>query len=182
MKKNGCVLWFSGLSGAGKSTISHQAKLLMERQGVPTIILDGDVLRSGLCSDLGFSRADRSENLRRVSELASLLAKNGQCVICALISPFEKERTRAKDIIGKEYFHNIYIKADVETCIGRDPKGLYKKALAGEIKQFTGISDTFEEPTSPDLVIDTRMQTLEESTNTLRQYVAEKVGQTESVV
>lgn len=181
MKNKGLVLWFSGLSGAGKSTISQSLKQLMSNNNEHTVILDGDVLRSGLCSDLGFSAEDRSENIRRVSEFAKLLANNGIFVICALISPYEKDRMRAKEIIGDEYFHNVYIKADIETCINRDPKGLYKKAISGEIKQFTGISDIFEEPKKADLIIDTKENTIKNCTLKLLNYVNEKAFAVESV-
>jgi adenylyl-sulfate kinase len=171
MGKNGCVFWFSGLSGAGKSTISQALKHRLSTRGQQVVILDGDVLRSGLCSDLGFSQEDRSENLRRASELAAFLAQEGMMVICALISPYEADRQSAHAIIGDKYFHNVYIKADVSTCIGRDPKGLYQKALAGEIPNFTGISDPFEEPENPDLVLDTRTHTIEESIAQLAYYL-----------
>jgi adenylyl-sulfate kinase len=170
VSNKGCVFWFSGLSGAGKSTISQVFKQRCLTLQQPVIILDGDVLRRGLCSDLGFTTADRSENIRRASEVAAFLAREGHIVVCALISPYNAERAQAGRIIGTEYFHNVYIKADIATCIARDPKGLYKKAISGEIPNFTGISDPFEAPENPHLILDTRASNAADCVESLIAY------------
>ena len=135
----------SGLSGSGKSTIANQLETILNEQGYHTYTLDGDNTRLGLNKGLGFSEEDRIENIRRVAEVAKILNDAGLIVICSFISPFEKNRTQAKEIIG-ENFIEVFIDADLETCEIRDPKGLYKKARAGEIKDFTGISSPFETP------------------------------------
>jgi len=140
-----CTIWMSGLSGSGKSTIANQLETILNEQGYHTYTLDGDNTRLGLNKGLGFSEEDRIENIRRVAEVAKILNDAGLVVICSFISPFEKNRTQAKEIIG-ENFIEVFIDADLETCEIRDPKGLYKKARAGEIKDFTGISSPFEVP------------------------------------
>ncbi|HCR85854.1 MAG TPA: adenylyl-sulfate kinase, partial [Alphaproteobacteria bacterium] len=147
----GGVLWFSGLSGSGKSTLAVALQQKLFEKGYQVFVLDGDNIRTGLNSDLGFEPKDRSENIRRVGEVAALFANSGTIVITAFISPYKSDRDKAR-IASGDHYHSIYIKADVETCKKRDPKGLYKKAIAGEIKQFTGVSDKFEEPENADLV------------------------------
>jgi bifunctional enzyme CysN/CysC len=166
----GGVLWFSGLSGSGKTTIAFELERRLFEKGYQVFVLDGDTVRTGLSSDLGFSQDDRTENLRRVGEVASLFAKAGVIVITSFISPLKKNRDTARVAAG-DAFHSIYIKADVETCKSRDPKGLYKKAVAGEIKDFTGVSAPFEEPKNADLVIDTSKQNIQESVEKLVEYV-----------
>jgi adenylylsulfate kinase len=140
-----CTIWMSGLSGSGKSTIANQLEHTLNSLGYHTYILDGDNTRLGLNKGLGFSEEDRIENIRRVSEVAKILNDAGIITICSFISPFEKNRTQAKEIIG-DNFIEVFIDADLSTCEERDPKGLYKKARAGEIKDFTGISSPFETP------------------------------------
>lgn len=142
-----CTIWMSGLSGSGKSTIANQLENTLNSLGYHTYILDGDNTRLGLNKGLGFSEEDRIENIRRVSEVAKILNDAGIITICSFISPFEKNREQAKEIIG-ENFIEIFIDADLSTCEERDPKGLYKKARAGEIKDFTGISSPFETPSN----------------------------------
>lgn len=142
-----CTIWMSGLSGSGKSTIANQLETLLNEMGYHTYILDGDNTRIGLNKGLGFSEEDRIENIRRVAEVCKLMNDAGLIVICSFISPFEKNRTQAKEIIG-EGFVEVFIDTDLETCEMRDPKGLYRKARAGEIKDFTGISSPFENPTN----------------------------------
>ena len=142
-----CTIWMSGLSGSGKSTIANQLETILNEQGYHTYTLDGDNTRLGLNKGLGFSEEDRIENIRRVAEVCKLMNEAGLIVICSFISPFEKNRTQAKEIIG-ENFIEVFIDADLETCEMRDPKGLYKKARAGEIKDFTGISSPFESPSN----------------------------------
>jgi bifunctional enzyme CysN/CysC len=166
----GGILWFSGLSGSGKSTV---AKLLQKRlfdKGYQVFVLDGDNIRKGLNSDLGFSATDRTENLRRVGEVAALFAKAGVIVISAFISPMREDR-RAVRAIAPNYFHNIHIKASLETCEKRDVKGLYAKARAGEIPDFTGISAPFEEPNNPDVALDTENLSVQACVEQLLKYV-----------
>ncbi len=170
----GGILWFSGLSGSGKSTI---AKLLQKRlfdKGYQVFVLDGDNIRKGLNSDLGFSANDRTENLRRVGEVAALFAKAGIIVISAFISPTRENRRVARSI-APNYFHNIHIKASLDVCESRDVKGLYKKARAGEIPEFTGISSPFEEPNNPDLILDTENLSVEACVELLIKYVNEQL-------
>jgi len=166
----GGILWFSGLSGSGKSTV---AKLLQKRlfdKGYQVFVLDGDNIRKGLNSDLGFSATDRTENLRRVGEVAALFAKAGVIVISAFISPMREDR-RAVRAIAPNYFHNIHIKASLATCEKRDVKGLYAKARAGEIPDFTGISAPFEEPNTPDVTVDTENLSVQACVEQLLKYV-----------
>lgn len=149
------TLWLTGLSGAGKSTIAKEVESSLFEKGYSIYRLDGDNLRSGLNQDLGFSDADRSENIRRAAEVAALLNDAGVSVICSFISPFEADRTKAREIIGKDNFLEVFINASLETCEARDPHGLYKKARKGEIAQFTGISSPYEQPKDPWLTLDT---------------------------
>ena len=168
----GGVIWFSGLSGAGKTTLALELQQRLFSKGYQVYMLDGDNVRSGLNSDLGFSADDRSENIRRVGEVASLFANAGMIVITAFITPSQNDRQRARSATP-ENFHSVYIKADLETCEMRDPKGLYKKARQGEIKDFTGISAPYEEPENADLVIDTAQNSIEDCVSTLLNYVEE---------
>lgn len=151
----GMVVWMTGLSGSGKTTIAQETEKRLVRAGVSAYILDGDKLRHGLNSDLGFSESDRKENIRRTAEVAKLFADMGAVTIVTLISPFEESRKQAREIMGDVAFSEVYVKASVETCAKRDPKNLYKKALSGEIKNFTGIDSPYEIPREPDIVIDT---------------------------
>jgi len=156
------VLWFTGYSGAGKSTL---AKLLENRlfgAGCRTMLLDGDHLRHGLCGDLGFSEKDREENIRRAGEVARLFFETGHIVICAFISPFIRDRQFVRLLFPETYFFEIHVKCNLETCIKRDPHGLYKKALAGEISEFTGVSSPYEEPPCPEIVVETDVQGTEQ--------------------
>jgi adenylylsulfate kinase len=150
----GCVVWLTGLSGAGKTTLSNALKARLDSEGIPAVILDGDKLRHGLCSDLGFSAEDRLENVRRVAEVSLLFANAGFVVISALISPREQQRQMAKAIVGDRFFE-VYVNAPLEVCERRDPKGLYARARAGQIPSFTGISDPYEPPLNPSLIVDT---------------------------
>jgi len=147
MKQKPCTIWMSGLSGSGKSTIANCLEYTLWNWGYHTMILDGDNTRLGLNKNLGFSEEDRVENIRRVSEVAKILNDAGIIVICSFISPFEKNREQAKEIIGEDFIE-FYVDADLSTCESRDPKGLYKKARSGEIKEFTGISSPFEIPSN----------------------------------
>lgn len=166
----GGVLWFTGLSGAGKSTLAVGLEQELFKQGFHTALLDGDNVRHGLNANLGFSPEDRAENIRRVGEVAALFQQSGILVMASFISPYRSDRERARDAAA-DGFHEIYIKADVDTCIERDPKGLYQRALAGEIVDFTGISAPYEVPEQADLVVDTGKLTVEQSISVLVDYV-----------
>ncbi len=155
----GVCLWFTGLSGSGKSSIAQEVQNLLYEQGVHTYVLDGDNIRHGLNSDLGFSPEDRNENIRRIGEVSKLFVDAGLVVMTAFISPYRKDRDRVRQIMDDGDFVEIYVEADLETCEKRDPKGLYKKARAGEIKEFTGISAPYEPPLNPELVINTSKET-----------------------
>jgi adenylyl-sulfate kinase len=159
-KKDGGVLWFTGLSGAGKSTLAEAVAPRLRAHGKRVEILDGDVVRTNLSKGLGFSREDRDTNIARIAFVAHLLARNGVLVITAAISPFRSTRDDARKLIGD--FVEIHVAPPLEECIKRDVKGLYQKAIAGEIKQFTGISDPYEEPLSPELRLDTSRLTIDE--------------------
>ena len=149
------VIWLTGLSGSGKSTIANELAIKLHQEGKLTYILDGDNVRMGLNKDLGFSDNERKENIRRIAEVAKLLSDAGVIVITAFISPFRKEREEAKNIIGKDNFKEVFIDASLDVCERRDPKGLYKKARAGEIPMFTGIDSPYEEPLDDYLLINT---------------------------
>ena len=146
----GLVIWFTGLSGSGKSTIANSLDVELNKRGLRTYILDGDNIRLGLNKDLGFSPESRKENIRRISEVAKLFADSGTVVMAAFISPFKEDRESARDVIGSDYVE-VFVDTPIEECIKRDPKGLYKKAIAGEIKGFTGIDAPYEEPLSSEI-------------------------------
>jgi adenylylsulfate kinase len=165
------VLWFTGLSGAGKSTISSEVEKKLYETGYHTYVLDGDNIRHGLNKDLGFSEEDRKENIRRIGEVAKLLVDAGLITLSAFISPFREDRKMVRDMLGHREFIEIYIKCSLQECEHRDPKGLYKKARAGEIKNFTGISSPYEEPEHAELVIETDKQSLEKSVQQVIQYL-----------
>jgi adenylylsulfate kinase len=155
------VLWFTGLSGAGKSTLAHAVEEFLHRQRCHTFVLDGDNVRHGLCSDLGFSAEDRGENIRRVGEAAKLLVESGAIVMTAFISPFRLDRDRARGLFPHGDFIEIWCNAPMEVCEKRDVKGLYRRARSGEVKEFTGISSPYEPPLSPELEVDTGSLPLE---------------------
>ena len=169
----GGIIWLTGLSGAGKSTIAIEAEHQLFLKGYQVNVLDGDNIRFGLSADLGFSPEDRTENIRRIGEVAKLFAEAGILVITAFISPYKQDRDRIRAIAG-DIFHEVFIEADLEICENRDPKGLYVKARNGEISDFTGISAPYEKPRNPELVIDTGEQGIGESTKKLLSYIDEK--------
>lgn len=173
-KHKAAVLWFTGLSASGKSTIAVEVDKLLFTMGAHTYILDGDNVRHRLCRDLGFSPEDREENIRRVGEMAWLFADSGAIVLTAFISPYKRDRDLARSLVRRGEFFEIFIKADLETCKQRDPKGLYKKALAGEIKDFTGISAPYEEPENPELVIDTVQYGIEDCAGQIVDFLIEQ--------
>ena len=158
----GKVLWFTGLSGSGKSTLANALDEKLNSNNFNTYILDGDNIRIGLNKDLGFSPQDRKENIRRISEVAKLFADSGKVVMTAFISPYLDDRNEARKLIGDDFLE-IFVNTSLDECISRDPKGLYKKALAGEIKGFTGIDAPYEEPQNPEIEINN--MTIEESVN-----------------
>jgi len=160
--KKGVVIWLTGLSGAGKTTIARALQPVLASRGLGVELLDGDVVRKELSPDLAFSKADREAHARRVVYLCKLLSRNGVVSIVSLISPYREFRAFARDQIGDAFFE-VFVKASLDACIKRDPKGLYKKALAGEIKDMTGLQDPYEEPINPELVVTTENETVEES-------------------
>lgn len=165
----GGILWLTGMSGSGKTTLAMALESQLFQLGYQTTVLDGDIVRHGLCSDLGFSSADRSENIRRVGELAVLFARAGMLVVTAFISPYQADRERVR-FLAPEFFHEIHIHADLDVCEARDPKGLYKKARANLIPDFTGISAPYEIPVAPELVIATGVLSVEASVARLLEY------------
>lgn len=171
----GGVVWLTGLSGSGKSTIATRLERRLFQKGYQTFVLDGDNVRHGLNANLSFSPEDRAENIRRVGEVAALFARSGLVAIASFISPYSSDRKRAREA-SPQAFHEVYIKADIATCEARDPKGLYKKAHAGEIKDFTGVSAPYEEPQDPDLTIDTENRSVEECVEELVAYIESHFG------
>ena len=159
----GCVIWLTGLSASGKSTIAVELERILFDSGCNVFILDGDNVRHGLNKDLGFSPKDREENIRRLSEVCKLLRSAGFITISAFISPYRKDRDQARSLIDDGHFFEVFINCSIEECIKRDPKGMYKKALEGKIPEFTGISAPYEEPEKPELIIDTEKNNVNES-------------------
>ena len=157
------VLWFTGLSASGKSTLAHAVEERLHAMGCNTFVLDGDNVRHGLCSDLGFSLQDREENLRRIGEVAKLMVETGVIVLTAFISPLRKDRERVRSLFPHGDFIEIFCNASLEVCESRDPKGLYKRARAGEIAEFTGISSPYEAPINPEISCDTGQEDLSAS-------------------
>ena len=165
------VLWFTGLSGSGKSTLAHSLEEKLFQKGCKTFVLDGDNVRHGLNSNLDFSEAGRTENIRRISEVSKLMLESGLIVMTAFISPINKDRGEARKLISNDDFIEIYCKASLETCETRDVKGLYKRARAGEIKNYTGIDSPYEVPENPELTIDTDNQSLDGSVSTILKFL-----------
>lgn len=175
LKQRGCMIWFTGLSGSGKSTLAIALERELYKKGILCRILDGDNIRSGINNNLGFSEADRTENIRRIAEVSKLFVDCGIVTIAAFISPTNAIRKMASDIIGHDDFLEIYVSTPIEECEKRDVKGLYAKARRGEIKDFTGISSPFEAPEHPYISIDTSKQPLEESVETLIEAISAKI-------
>lgn len=170
---NSLVIWFTGLSGSGKSTLANALEVSLHKQGVKTYLLDGDNIRCGLNKDLGFSLQERTENVRRVGEVARLFVDAGLFVLVSLISPLRRDRDFIRSILDDEFIE-VYVKCPLEICEARDVKGLYKKARAGIIKEFTGISSIYEEPVQPDIVIKSNTESIEESVNKIMHYLMER--------
>lgn len=173
-RATGAVIWLTGLSGSGKSTLAQALAQRLEQRGHACYVLDGDVLRTGLNADLGFSPEDRSENIRRAGEVAALFADAGLVCIAAFISPYRADRALARRAC-KTPFHEVYVKADLATCEGRDPKGLYRKARKGALPGFTGIDAPYEAPLAAELVVETAGVALEVSVDRLLGYVLAQV-------
>jgi len=165
------VIWFTGLSGSGKSTLAHSVEEELHKLNCRTFVLDGDNVRHGLSSNLTFSDADRKENIRRIGETAKLMMEAGVIAITAFISPFRKDRDTVRELLPQDDFIEIYCNASLEVCESRDVKGLYKRAHAGEIKNYTGIDSPYEEPTNPELVVNTGDEALEESVTKVIEYL-----------
>ena len=170
----GAILWFTGLSGSGKSTLANAVDRRLHELGLSSYVLDGDNVRHGLNRNLGFSPEDRTENIRRIGEVAKLFTDTGVIVFTSFISPYRADRDAARALFGGGDFIEIYLAASVETCEGRDPKGLYQKARDGEIPEFTGISAPYEAPANPELVLDTGSLGVEESVARIIEYLEEK--------
>ena len=158
----GAMLWFTGLSGAGKSTVANTVDHLLHSKGVRTYVLDGDNIRMGLNKNLGFSAEDRAENIRRIGEVAKLFVNAGMITSTAFISPYREDRDKVRELMADGEFIEVYVNASLETCEARDPKGLYKKARAGEIKNFTGIDDPYEAPENAELILDADTKSIDE--------------------
>jgi adenylylsulfate kinase len=169
------VIWFTGLSGSGKSTLANLVEKKLFAHKVHTYALDGDNIRGGLNKNLGFSAEDRAENLRRIAEVSKLFVEAGTLVIAAFIAPLQKNRDQLKDIIGEDNFVEIFVNTSIEECERRDMKGLYKKARAGEIQNFTGISAPYEIPVNPDIIISTENETIEESVDKIISFIMPKL-------
>ena len=165
------ILWFTGLSGAGKSTLAHAVEERLHQLGCRTYVLDGDNVRHGLCGDLGFSAADRTENIRRIGEVAKLMIDAGVIALTAFISPFRADRERVRGMVMHGEFIEIYCHCPVEVCETRDVKGLYQRARAGEVKEFTGISSPYEAPLKPELTVDTATQPLDACVTQVLDYL-----------
>ncbi|RJP30496.1 MAG: adenylyl-sulfate kinase [Phycisphaerales bacterium] len=163
LKQKGCLLWFTGLSGSGKSTIAYTLEHALVQRGHLAYVLDGDNIRHGLNKNLGFSAEDRKENIRRIGEVGKLFVDTGVITMTAFISPYREDRQTARDVCGKGNFFEVFCDTPLDVCEQRDPKGLYKKARAGEIKGFTGIDDPYEAPENPEVVIDTSKHSPQEA-------------------
>ena len=168
------IIWFTGLSGSGKSTLSHGLEQILLEKGLVAYVLDGDNVRQGLNKDLDFSDEGREENIRRISEVAKLMLDAGLIVITAFISPFEKDREFCRSIVGDDEFVEVYLNCSLEECERRDVKGLYKRARAGEIKKFTGIDSPYEVPNSSEISINTKKLTVDESLDSILNYLKMK--------
>jgi len=167
------VLWFTGLSGSGKSTLAHAVEEQLHQHGCRTFVFDGDNVRHGLCSDLGFGEEDRKENIRRIGEMTKLFVEAGVIAMTAFISPFREERRKVRELFGEGEFVEVYCDCSLETCEERDVKGLYAKARAGLIPNYTGISSPYEAPEDPEILVNTDDEPLEESIEKVMNYLKE---------
>jgi len=174
-KHNSFLIWFTGLSGSGKSTIANALEYKLYKKGYKTYALDGDNIRKGINGDLTFSPEDRTENIRRIAEVANLMIDAGQIVLAAFVSPYKKDRNNIKDIVGNDNFVEIFVNTSIEECEKRDVKGLYEKARKGEIKDFTGVNAPYESPENPDVEVITDDNTIEESVELIYKEIQEKL-------
>lgn len=170
LRQKSKLLWFTGLSGSGKSTVANDVEEELHRMGKLTYLLDGDNLRFGLNGDLGFSLEDRRENIRRIGEVGKLFLDSGAITLCTFVSPTREMRNMVRESLGDDFIE-VYVKCGIETCKERDPKGLYKKAMAGEISDFTGIDSPYEEPKNPEIVLETDRYSVEELSKTVIEYL-----------
>jgi len=173
-KHKSVIIWFTGLSGAGKSTLAHALEDSLHKNKVRTFVLDGDNVRRGLCKDLGFSDDDRTENIRRIGEVSKLMIEAGVIVLTAFISPFIKDRKIVRELVDEGEFIEVYCDADIEICETRDTKGLYKKARAGEIPEFTGITSPYEAPKKPEITLETNILSIDECIEKLICYLNDR--------
>jgi adenylylsulfate kinase len=169
-----CILWFTGLSASGKSTIANAVSKALYERNIQQYVLDGDNIRHGLNKDLGFTDLDRTENIRRIGEVAKLFVDGGQIVLTAFISPFQADRNLVRALVPDDEFIEIYVECSIKTCAGRDPKGLYEKAKKGEIKNFTGISSPYEAPINPEIKLNTDELSIHQCVDTVLQYLRNK--------
>jgi adenylylsulfate kinase len=169
-----CIIWFTGLSAAGKSTLANALSARLHMIGVKSYVLDGDNIRHGLNKDLGFSPEDRKENIRRIGEVAKLFVDAGLIAMTAFISPYKEDRNDARNLLKEDDFIEVFVKCPLSECEKRDPKGFYKKARSGQIKEVTGISAPYEEPENPEVVLETDKANLEECIETILNYLIEK--------
>ena len=176
LEQSPMVIWFTGLSGSGKSTISDALENMLFEKGFSTYSLDGDNIRFGLCKGLGFSLEERTENIRRIAEVANLMLDAGLIVLASFISPLKSQRDLVREIVGKENFIEVYVSTPVEECEKRDVKGLYKKAKNGEIKNFTGVTSVYESPENPDIKIDTTDLSIDQSTQFIYKKIKTKLN------
>jgi adenylylsulfate kinase len=175
-KSNGyksCVLWFTGLSASGKSTVAHELDRYLHRSGIHSYVLDGDNVRHGLNKDLGLSPAERKENIRRIGEVSKLFVDAGLLVLTAFIAPYIEDRKQVRSLLEKGQFIEVFVKCSISECEKRDPKGLYKKARTGEIKQFTGLSAPYEEPEHPEIILETDKFSVKECVDQILNYLTE---------
>ena len=176
LKQKAKLIWFTGLSGSGKSTLAVQLEAVLYTKGYKTYLLDGDNIRAGINKDLSFTDADRIENIRRIGEVSKLMLDSGIIVLSAFISPFQSDRDQVKKIVGTENYIEVFVDTPLEVCEQRDVKGLYKKARAGEIKNFTGIDSAYEIPARPDIIIQTHVLSVNDSLDLLLSAVEKKIA------
>ena len=182
LHQHACLIWFTGLSGSGKSTLAVQLEAQLHAKGFKTYLLDGDNIRTGLNKDLSFTDEGRVENIRRIGEVSKLLLDAGIIVLSAFISPFKADREQVRSIVGAENYLEVFVDAPLEVCEQRDVKGLYKKARAGEVKNFTGIDSPYEPPENPDIVLQTHKLSIEESIQILQQGILSKISVNQSSI